>query len=291
MKRFILLCLLGVGGILQVAVAQNKSSLRPRWMGNVPKGNHTFYFVEVHTDMASTLSGARSVVLKELSACVEREDKVLVNEIYEDQSKQQYSSPNKVSFTSEDQYHLKLQVDGFSSPIHSRRIDEYWKGNNYYALYAVERKGFSADFSGIDVTSRYGVRGLWRSMIVPGWGQFHKGANLKGGLILGGCAALAVGIIFTESQRSDYMDKIGRTHDADFIRDYLHKADNFETVRNICIGTAAALYLYNLIDAIAAPGARRVIVKNRNTRNYAYSIAPGIMRGGTVGVVAAVTFK
>lgn len=226
MRCFILICLLCVGGIGQIA-AQN-SSLRPRWMGSVPKGRNAFYFVEVHTDMANTLSGARTAVLKELSSCVERVDKVSVNEIYEDQSRQVYDSRNKVSFTSEDRYQLKLQLDGFSSPIHSRRIDEYWNSNNYYALYAVERKGFSADFSGIDVTSRYGMRGLWRSMLIPGWGQFHKGANLKGGLILGGCAALAVGVIFTESQRVDYMDKIGRTHDADFILDYPPCADNPE---------------------------------------------------------------
>lgn len=108
---------------------------------------------------------------------------------------------------------------------------------------------------------------------------------------MGGCAALAVGVIFTESQRVDYMDKIGRTHDADFILDYLHKADNFETARNICIGTAAALYLYNLIDAIAAPGARRVVVKRRDSRSRMYSVVPEIMRGGTVGLAASVTFK
>lgn len=46
-----------------------------------------------------------------------------------------------------------------------------------------------------------------------------------------------------------------------FLKEYNTKADNCENARNICIGAAAALYVYNLIDAIVAPGARRVIVK------------------------------
>ena len=42
---------------------------------------------------------------------------------------------------------------------------------------------------------------------------------------------------------------------------YNSKADNWESGRNICIGAAAALYVYNLIDAVAAKGARRVTVR------------------------------
>ena len=46
-----------------------------------------------------------------------------------------------------------------------------------------------------------------------------------------------------------------------FFQTYNTKADNCENARNIYIGAAAALYVYNLIDAIVAPGAKRVIVK------------------------------
>ena len=249
--------------------AQNSSPLKPQWVGNVPCNYASdFYFVEVHSDMGSSLSGARTSVMQELSAGVERTDKVSVREIYEDSSTQQYSS-DRIHGYSSDFYQLELQVDGESQPIRSRRIDEYWKTSfrggskiyEYYALYAVERQGHHADFSIISTTSSYGARGLWRSAIIPGWGQFHKGANLKGGLILGGCAALAAGIV-----------------------------DHFATARNICIGAAAALYVYNLIDAIAAPGARRIAVRRRNSNGQTYSFVPAVMPDGSAGMVAAVTF-
>lgn len=285
-------------GIAIQSSAQNSSTLKPQWIGNVPRNNYSgFYFVEVHSDMANSLSGARVSIIQDLSAGVERTDRVSVKEIYEDSSTQNYSS-NGTRQYSTDYYQLKLQVDGKSQPIRSRRIDEYWKTSfrgwskvfDYYALYAVERSGENADFSSITTTSSYGGRGLWRSAIIPGWGQFHKGANLKGGLILGGCAALAAGIVFTENQRSDYIRKIAQTHDVNQIKNYSTKADHFATARNICIGAAAALYLYNLIDAVAAPGARRIVVHRRSAAGKTYSFAPTVMPDGTTGMVAAITF-
>lgn len=148
--------------------AQNSSPLKPQWVGNVPCNYASdFYFVEVHSDMGSSLSGARTSVMQELSAGVERTDKVSVREIYEDSSTQQYSS-DRIHGYSSDFYQLELQVDGESQPIRSRRIDEYWKTSfrggskiyEYYALYAVERQGHHADFSIISTTSSYGARGL-----------------------------------------------------------------------------------------------------------------------------------
>ena len=48
-----------------------------------------------------------------------------------------------------------------------------------------------------------------------------------------------------------------------FFKTYNTKADNWENIRNVCIGAAAALYVYNLIDAIVSPGAKRTIVNKQ----------------------------
>ncbi len=283
--------------LLGTVSSSGQNTLKPKWMRSIPNASSSdFYFVKVHSDMGSSLSGARTAIMQELTAGVERTDRVTVKEIYEDSSTQNYSSKG-VSLNDVDHYQLNLQVDGSSRPIRSRRVDEYWRTSlrggsriyDYYALYAVERQGRKADFSVISTTSSYGARGLWRSAIIPGWGQFHKGANLKGGLILGGTAALAAGIVFTENQRSDYARRINQTHDIKLIRSYQTKRDHFATARNICIGAVAALYVYNLIDAIAAPGAQRVVVKKRaNGRTYAF--LPAVTDDGTPVMAATVTF-
>jgi hypothetical protein len=62
--------------------------------------------------------------------------------------------------------------------------------------------------------------------------------------------------------RSDYKNKM--KEQPQFAKDYNTKANNWETARNICIGATAAVWVYNIIDAAAAKGARRIIV-NRAT--------------------------
>ena len=297
MKLRLIFCVCALLGCCNFAAAQKSTNLRPKWVGNTPKDKDaSFYFVEVGSDASLSLEAARASVKKELATNVERTDKVSVSEVYEDKSTQKYSGGN-ASMQSTDSYQLKLNVDGTARPITSRRIDEYWRTVHrggvpvldYHALYAVERKGASADFSNVYTVSSYGARGLWRSMIIPGWGQFHKGANLKGGLILGGTAVLAGGIVFTENQRSGYVRRMNETHDVRLIKSYKTKRDNFATCRNICIGAAAALYLYNLIDAVAAPGARRVVVRRRaDGRSYAFM--PAVAQDGTPVMTAAITF-
>lgn len=258
--------------------AQN--TLRPKWVGNVPASNNpSFYFVEVHSDASLSLDSARTSVKKEIASNVERTDKVSVNEIFEDKSTQKYDG-NKVSGQAYDSYQLRLQVQGTARPITSRRIDEYWKtvqrGNikvlDYHALYAIERNNHIADFSNISTISSYGAAGLWRSAIMPGWGQMYKGSYIKGGLVMGGFVAGIAGIVFTETRRQAYISKTGKYQGIDAKRFYIDKAKNMETGRNICIGAAAAIYVYSLIDAIVAPGARRIIVTPAvNGDNYGVS--------------------
>ena len=90
----------------------------------------------------------------------------------------------------------------------------------------------------------------------------YKGSYLKGGLILGGEAAFVAGIIAAENLRASYRKKM--KEQPQHIKTYNTKADNCENIRNICIGGAAALYVYNLVDAIAPNGAKRVIIKKKN---------------------------
>lgn len=240
---------------------------KPKWVGNVPSGTPSFYFVQTHTDAASSLDGARTASLKELAAGAERTDAVKVREVFLDQSSQNYKDGN-VSFQGTDSYNLELEVVGEAKPIHSRRVDEYWKTTDrggipvleYTALYAVERKDARADFSGIKVSSMYGMGTMWRSFVVPGWGQMYKGSYLKGGVMMGGTALAVAGIIFTEQTRKDYVSFRNNTHDVGLIRSYNTKARNYATARNICIGAAAALYIWNAVDALAVPGARYVTV-------------------------------
>ncbi|MDY5239489.1 DUF5683 domain-containing protein [Bacteroides helcogenes] len=84
---------------------------------------------------------------------------------------------------------------------------------------------------------------MMRSLIVPGWGQMYKGSTVKGLCILGGEVALAAGIIVSDNLRSSYVKKMHEQPKHQ--QTYNTRADNWENVRNACIGGAAVLYVYN----------------------------------------------
>ncbi|MDR1556106.1 MAG: DUF5683 domain-containing protein [Tannerellaceae bacterium] len=136
-----------------------------------------------------------------------------------------------------------------------------------WALYEVsDRRSFRPYFP--EYTDRYGGDAFWRSMLLPGWGQLYKGSKAKGLCIIGGETAFVGGLVAAENLRASYMQKISATHHADHIRTYARKADTMKNIRNLCIAGAAALYIYNIIDAVAAPGNKHLITRERSLALY-----------------------
>lgn len=104
------------------------------------------------------------------------------------------------------------------------------------------------------ITGRYPFSGR---VFIPGWAQLHKGSKGKGIFFIVAEAACVGGIVATESMRVSYESKYDSTHDVDKKRTYANKADNCSNLRNGFIAGAAAFYLWNVIDGIAARGKRK----------------------------------
>ncbi|MDE5561153.1 MAG: hypothetical protein K2J00_05045 [Bacteroidaceae bacterium] len=297
MKHSAFLLLMPMLLFVVVASAQNASSdnARPRWMHRRPTATNPSFKYEIVSASATSLDEARNKCLAELISSSGLSRGVVVSSDYK--SKETLSQvwtngklAERVDYGSETVSSAKCK----EGELFVENIDEYWTRDNagtYYLtrLYAKSELGRTPLFDNVELTTRYGARGLWRSAIVPGWGQFHKGSNLKGGMILGGMVALVGGIVFTENQRADYVRRIGQTHNVSQISSYQTKRDHFATARNICIGAAAALYVYNLIDAVASPGARRVIVRKRHN-GQTFAFLPAVSDDGTPVVVSTLTF-
>lgn len=107
------------------------------------------------------------------------------------------------------------------------------------------------------ITGRYPFSGR---VFVPGWAQLHKGSKGKGIFFILAEAACVGGIVATESMRASYESKYDSTHDVDKKRSYANKADNCANLRNGFIAGAAAVYLWNVIDGIAARGKRKAFM-------------------------------
>ena len=87
---------------------------------------------------------------------------------------------------------------------------------------------------------------------VPGMAQIKKGCLGKGvGFIVGEIAAIG-GIVTTECLHRYYEQQIHMTSKTQLKQFYLRNANICKITRNVCIGGAAAVYVWNVIDGIVA---------------------------------------
>lgn len=128
-----------------------------------------------------------------------------------------------------------------------------------------------------------GLAGLM-SMVIPGSGQFYKGNVGKGSMFLGLTVAAGAGFLVCESTRSSYIDKSNNLkknidlYDTEranaALKEYSDNASKWETYRNLCVGAAGAVYLWNVIDAFFTRGAQRPVVTTKSGGSL--SIAPQV---------------
>lgn len=91
------------------------------------------------------------------------------------------------------------------------------------------------------------------SMVVPGLGQMvFKNSHTKGALILVGQAASIGGIFLCHSQSNKWRNQSNMAISASDKINFMRTSDNWANARNICIGAAAAIWIYNMTDVLFA---------------------------------------
>ena len=252
----------------QYRVLDKKFAIAPEWMKGVSslyRSNDTYEYIIVDNageSLQSLEAGKMASLGQKLSQ---------INKISGVIDKTVESSNKDGNFSSEVKHKMTFRTETEVHEFVSSFIDDYWeyvvypdgsKGYVYYALFAVSRGTRNPIFDNVSFSTVYGVRGLWRSAICPGWGQMYKGSTVKGIAFLATEAVAIGGLIYTENARASYMSKMySNPYQA---HQYKTLVDNFSMARNCCIGVAAAAYIYNLVDALVAPGARRIVVKPYN---------------------------
>lgn len=273
------------GNICAQKVLSKSESMRPAWLANrLPRPTNATFHYQLTEAEGKTLDEARQACLQQLSDYVAHSWKISgesTTDIRAEETNGVYKESSLFTF--------HYDVDGGTVDVLATKYDEYWEqvyypgGSRYrcYALFGVADVA-APDFDRLTFTRKYGARGLVRSMFIPGWGQMYKGSTVKGVCILGGEALLAGGIIVAENLRSSYIKKM--KEQPQHQQTYNTKADNWENVRNGFIGAAAALYVYNIVDALVANGRKRAVVDKR----VRFSMAPAL--GDCNGVSLALNF-
>lgn len=279
-----------------ITYAQKSDVIQPRWIHqNIAASNPTFEYAIIQSD-ANTLKDAREQALSTLilQAGLSAGQTVLadISTLNHEQSNYHNGQEN---FVAEEMINVKSTLYGKPATLTAKKIDEYWEraeDGTYHltTLYARSQVDVVPNFDDIKLTTKYGIEDMWRSIIIPGWGQLYKGSTLKGGLIMGGTVACIGAIIYTDCTRASFNSKINKTHDAKLKLHYADQRTAYTTGRNICIGALCALYVYNIVDAIVAPGARRILTSPAGSNNFSYYWSPTLTDDMGVGVVASITF-
>lgn len=271
MKRLvsILWCLACVASIHANGALQKSDKMMPRWVKYVPKSenvNIEYRVIQVYVDR---LEDMHKKSLQELTNYIPQSWNV------------SHYSEWQTKGNGSNEIQVLMEGSPYSVPMNCQEIDTYWECvqlgsyNRYrcYVLYQVVRPGARA-VEYTRLTEKYGF-GAGALSIIPGAGQLYKGSIAKGVSFMVTDVACVAGVVLCESTRVSYAAKMKQQ--PKHAQEYSTLANNWSTGRNICIGVTAGIWLWNIIDAFVANGARRVIVKpNRGyvTMTPSYQINP-----------------
>lgn len=254
-----LIALVAAFGIAATALAQ-----KPKWVDNTPKElNPSYKFIEI-VSAGSDINSARVDALHLLAQNQQLTKAVRVSvETGMLTHVEQITENGEMSETITDNTDISVKVSGQEYKLQANRVDEYvergktYGGLRLHTLFMVALSD-NPQFDRTYLSTHYGAAPVLMS-IIPGAGQWYKGSKAKGICLFAAEAVAVAGIIVCDNQRATYVKKM--KEQPKFALDYNNKADNWETGRNVCIGVAAGIWIYNIIDAAVAKGARRVIVK------------------------------
>ena len=241
-------------------------ALKPKWVGNTPKElNGSYKFMEV-TSYGTDIHSARMDALHMLAQDKDLRNAVTISVDAEKITKATQKGGDfdmKEDIT--DEVEIRVEVRGETYKVQAVKVDEYAERSRgevkLHTLFMVALQD-NPTFDRTYVTNSYGVTPALMS-VIPGLGQLYKGSKVKAATLFTLEVAAVAGIIVSENERSSYRTKM--KEQPQFAKQYKNKSDNWETGRNICIGVAAGIWLYNIVDALAAKGARRVEVKKART--------------------------
>lgn len=239
-------------------------SVEPKWKSQGLM-DLTYSYVEVVSADASTVSDARD---KAAQAIVQRRNLAVGAEM-------------KVKVVDG-----KITSSGDQKMIVTARIlDEYAEevGYNNWRVYLLVQtlKHPQYSFENITVTDQYPFSAR---AFVPGMQQLYKGQKAKGIMFIAAEVACVGGIVVSEGLRTSNINLINSTHNAQQRAQYTDKANMWQNVRNGFIAATAAVYVWNVVDALAAKGAR--YVKQGSAQ---FALAP-YTNGETVGFAMNVKF-
>jgi len=103
------------------------------------------------------------------------------------------------------------------------------------------------------------IAASWRSLVVPGWGQFYKQQEVKGAAVMAAQALSLAALIFMQTEVNRRHDDYRRVRDynSPVVEDRFQEYRRAYQTRNVVGYITLGIYLANYFDALYAPVRRK----------------------------------
>lgn len=147
------------------------------------------------------------------------------------------------------------------APQIAEYLDE--AGTGYFLYQTLKNPTYTPE--SVSTTDRYPFSAR---VFVPGWAQIYKGSYGKGAASITGEVLFVGGIVTTQFLTSYYRDKMRDAHSSQEGLYYENCLKVSTISRNVCIGGAVAVYVWNIIDGAVAKGRPHLVDKDGKSLSF-----------------------
>ncbi len=258
-------------GLFSQKIIEKSAGGKPSWTVEPPLGKYYNYYSGMGESYTS-LSAAKKQAISDLLSDINRTGKIFIDSRLETNLSETSETKNGITETSLiDEAVLDVISRGETTIIENlSKEEEYWRKVNtkdglkyeYWILMKIPKPEFvGSDFH---IEQGYGLTPVWKSALVPGWGQFHKGEPKKGWRFRIGTTVCVASAIITYSMSSNYNIKAENDRDNERRKYYNEWSNRFFTISAISGILGGAIYSYNIFDALTSKGAKKYAQKQRS---------------------------
>lgn len=253
-----------------IVIIDKSADSRPRWINDVPKGKSFEYYMGMSTNKVS-LEDAKEIAISDAISGLAMKNEIVIEGAITTIDTE-INSALLSSVTKE------INLFGKSDKISGlAKEEDYWEVSNidsnityrYWVLMRVPKNSARLN-QNIFSQQGYGITPVLKSLIIPGWGQIHKGQLVKGVALLSGIAFTSTVGFITLNLSNGYKKDASNSHDPEWVDYYNKMSDQYFYVSLSSLIIASSLYGYNVFDVVSSKGAKIYSEQEKHKLNICF---------------------
>jgi hypothetical protein len=246
----------------QWKVVDASADTKPSWINETPIGNSYTYYSGLGSSTTSLQQAQENAVGGVLQRLVEEGTFNVSIESTTETSETRHSGAGELQFEVTDDFIREVVLSGTSKTLTGlQKEEDYWQSTKsgtgikyqYWVLFKLPKPGV---YPNTFKPAGYGFAPVWRSILLPGWGQIHKKEVKKGKRLLAGFVTTLTTGVATQHLSNNYAIDAENANDGEWIDYYNTLSEQYYLTSTIAYILSGAIYGYNVYDSVASKGAK-----------------------------------